>query len=514
MAKPTRRDFLKLMFLAGLEFMIPGPMHNLSYDHDRPNIIIILFDAMSASNMSLYGYPRETTPHLTRFAERSVVYHNHYSGGNFTTPGTASMLSGMFQWKHRALSHGGLVQEELAAYNLFSLLGDDYFRLMFSQNLWPDRLVSQYYGDVERFLPITSFSLRGNHLVMDKMGKERYLASIVFDEFLFRTHIHVPGSALFGYLNKSLALNTLEAHRKHPDYATGVPEVEGIANYLNEDIYKGVLNEIIELEAQQKPYFSYFHLYSPHAPYKPSRKYARLFRNDGYIPKSKPQHPYGSGWDEEELLTKRIRYDRQIAHVDAEFGNLIEQLDIAGVLDDSYIILTSDHGEMFERGFAGHGEPLMYEPGVKIPLLIHAPRQTTRQDVQVSTSNVDLLPTVLSIVGKPLPSILDGQVLPGIGGAEDSERSLFSMYAVENSQFSPITKAAICMHKGRHKLIAYLGYDLLDGTYELYDLENDPEEMQNLVETNPDVFAKLREELLERLADANRPFLKDIKKKD
>jgi len=343
---------------------------------------------------------------------------------------------------------------------------------------------------------------------MDKVGDERYLASIVFDEFLLPIEGEVPGSALFGYLNKSIALKTILSHMQHPKYPVGIPEVEGYTNYLNEDIYRGVLNEILALELQQKPCFAYFHLWSPHAPYKPSREYMKLFRNDRYMPLAKPVHPYSSGRTEEDLLGKRAKYDRQIAQIDEEFGKLISQLDEAGVLDHTYIIVTSDHGEMFERGMDGHGEPLLYEPNIKIPLLIHTPGQATRKDVQVPTSNVDLLPTVLSIAGKNIPSILDGRVLPEFGGVEDWERPLFSMYAVENSQFLPLTKAAISMNKGRYKLISYLGYKLLDGVYELYDLQNDPEEMQNLASINSTDFVHLKEEFLSALAEANRPFEK------
>ena len=86
---------------------MPQSLAFLQSDNTFPNIIVILFDAMSARNLSLYGYPRETTPFLDKFAARSTVYHRHYSGGNFTTPGTASMLTGMFQWKHRAFNVAG-----------------------------------------------------------------------------------------------------------------------------------------------------------------------------------------------------------------------------------------------------------------------------------------------------------------------------------------------------------------------------------------------------------------------
>jgi arylsulfatase A-like enzyme len=148
----------------------------------------------------------------------------------------------------------------------------------------------------------------------------------------------------------------------------------------------------------------------------------------------------------------------------------------------------------------------MYEPVLQTPLLIHAPKQTARTDVNTPTSNVDVLPTILSIAGKEIPEAVDGQVLAGFGGPEDSERPIFSMAAWQNSAFLPLTKAAFAMRKGAYKLIAYLGYGGDDGIYELYDLQNDPEELHELSMDEPTVFSWMKEVFLSHLAEANRPF--------
>jgi len=506
MGRLSRRDFLKLASALAVGTVAQSTIKAFEASDDRPNIIIILFDALSASHMSLYGYPRETTPQLSRFAERATVYHNHYAAGNFTTPGTASMLMGMYPWKHRAFNQGGLVQEDLSSNNIYSLLGKDYFRLAFSQNPWPDRLVAEFYEDVDRFLPSTAYSLRGNKLVSDKVGKDRYLASIAFEEFLFTLNADVMGSALLGYLYKTLALDAILKTRRHPWYPRGAPEVEGFTTYLNENIFSGVYREIQDLESKNESYFSYFHLFSPHFPYKPGRKYWKLFENDNFQPVLKPLHPFGFDASEDELLTKRTLYDQQIAHVDGEFGILIDNLRAEGVLDHSYVVVTSDHGEIFERGFYGHGGPLLYEPVIKIPLLISAPGQSTSHVVHAPSSNTDLLPTLLSVAGKDIPPVLDGRILPGFGGDEDSLYPVFSMYAAENSVFRPLKKAAISMHKGTYKLIAYFGYPGYDNVYEMYNLESDPEEMYDLSQEETNTFSGLKEELLENLDRANRPY--------
>ena len=113
---------------------------------------------------------------------------------------------------------------------------------------------------------------------------------------------------------------------------------------------------------------------------------------------------------------------------------------------------------------------------------------------------------MLSIAGKEIPSVLNGRVLPGFGGDEDYDRPVFSMYAAENSVFLPLKKAAISMHKGSYKLIAYFGFPGYDDVYELYDLGSDPEEMHDLSLEDAGTFSKLKAELLENLGRANRPY--------
>ena len=93
----TRRDFLKLAGMLPVSLAAPHLAKSfppMQLNGKADNVIIIVFDAFTAYNISLYGYQRETTPNLARLAKQAIVYHNHYSGGSFTTPGTASLLTG------------------------------------------------------------------------------------------------------------------------------------------------------------------------------------------------------------------------------------------------------------------------------------------------------------------------------------------------------------------------------------------------------------------------------------
>ena len=212
----SRRDFLKLSALtAGTA--LSGASRVLSQGHlqaaGKPNILIFVFDAMSARHLSLYGYPRWTTPHLEKFAERASVYHTHYSAGNFTTSGTASMLTGLYPWTHRAINYRGMVDRTLADRNLFHLMGNEYTRFAFTQNLWADILLSQFETDLDYHLCCDSYSQIVHALFQpDDLQNDRAMAYYLFQDFLnLRTaEPHpFPGSLFIG------SAKEIRKRRKH-----------------------------------------------------------------------------------------------------------------------------------------------------------------------------------------------------------------------------------------------------------------------------------------------------------
>ena len=131
----SRRDFLKILGL------VPFTYYNYSFrppslfgsSSDSPNILIIVFDAFSSHNISLYGYQRKTTPYLDELANKATVYHNHYAAGNFTTSGTASILTGTYPWTHRAIQINSKIHKDYQSRNVFALF-DDFYRITYSHN--------------------------------------------------------------------------------------------------------------------------------------------------------------------------------------------------------------------------------------------------------------------------------------------------------------------------------------------------------------------------------------------
>ncbi len=507
--KLTRRDFLKLgsaVCLAPLARALPAELEEArTQEQARPNVIVLIFDAMSAEHLSLYGYPRKTSPNIERLAGRATVYHNHHSAANFTTPSTASLFSGTYPWTHRAFTLSGLVRPQVRSNNLLQVLDSAYYQAGFAQNTYADLLLYQFNERMPRHLGPDSFSAAGN-TIFDKLFPNDAINGLMsYDQFLFKPESR-RGSLFLSILNDvrtQMARRLVDARMSdlHPD---GLPDLSSVEIYFAiEEVMSGVQELLSSLPA---PFFSYVHLMPPHTPYLPARDFRGMF-SDGWTPKRKKRHPLATRLSEERLNERRQNYDEYIANLDFEFGKLIDHLEVSGVLEDSYLIVTSDHGELFERGEHGHVNPFLFEPVIRVPLLIAAPGQRERRDFHALTSNVDLLPTLAQITGVEQPEWCEGQLLPGFGGEENTDRSVFSLEAKKNPAHEPLTKATICLMRGRYKLIRYLGYRTYDED-EFFDLENDPEERENLIDAHPAV-QDLQAELDDKLEQVNRPYLEN-----
>jgi len=170
------------------------------------------------------------------------------------------------------------------------------------------------------------------------------------------------------------------------------------------------------------------------------------------------------------------QYDGGIAYQDASFARLIGWLKQRGLYDKALIIITGDHGEAFgERGLMDHGVGV-HEDQVHIPLLVKYPFQTAASVVTAPVSHVDLLPTILDMLGYPIPSYLQGRSLRNPAGLERrtiyAESFFPSFHRVKNQEFNRVERA---VRIGSLKLIASTS-----GSSELYDLAKDPNELHNL----------------------------------
>lgn len=509
--KISRREFLKLMASSSLlpvSHLIPDVnQHSRSINVSKAegnNVIVILFDALSALHLSTYGYPRNTSSNISKFAENSIVFNRHYSAGNFTTPSTASFLTGMYPWRHRAFAYGTGVEKGVAEKNIFRMLAATHQQVAFTQNLFVDTLLRQFSEQIDQFLPLQSFSLMGSTIYQNITQKDALLAASCMDDFMFKNE-ETSGSLFLSPINDLIsAYRMRRAEAKYQsDYPVGFPRQPktNVVFTINE-VLEGVMKS---MKGWSHPFFAYLHFIPPHAPYKPRKEFLQLFNEDGIIPPEKPKHTLSNGITTKALNRARLQYDQYIANVDDEFGKLMTFLRENGYFDNSIILLTSDHGELFERGTQGHSTRLMYEPIMHIPLFASIPHLQRRIDVNTLTSTVDLMPTIMGIAGMEVPEWLEGMKLPELGGNADTERIIYCIEAKSNSAFSTLSKASIAMVWKNYKLIRYLGYPGKEGGSEFYDLSIDPEEMNDLTLTHP-MAREMQEALEEKLEEVNRPY--------
>ena len=507
----SRREFLKLAAAMSGSLVAPRLLHARPISPGAPgkrqNVLIVVFDTLSAHHLSLLGYSRDTSPLLSQLADRAIVYHNHYAAGPWTIPSTASLFTGVLPWSHRAFSLDQRIEPSFNEKNLFHAFGD-YHRFVYSHNPLVYTFFDQYASDLDETIPIQKLFLTFDVIPATLFKRDDDQARVSWRRIFKHT---INGGYSYSLFLSRLyeAMQTGRTAQYEASFPRGLPNLEN-DNYF-------LLEQAIDFLADQAsraptPFLGYFHFWPPHHPYKTSREFFDLYVGDPFQPMKKPRHAFAGEPKQSRynmLVEMQRRYDEVIRYVDREFERLMRMLEASGRLEDTWVILTSDHGELFERGILGHGQPVVFDGVIRVPLIIFEPGRSKRLDVHLPTSAVDLLPTLLQITGGQSAPWTEGAVLPPFRGAMSTpERSIFAVNARENSPHRPLSVATTMLAKGRYKLIHYFGYDKLNGKelVELYDLEADPDELANLVEQQPKVASALMEELRAVVQVADQPY--------
>jgi arylsulfatase A-like enzyme len=517
----TRRDFLKLAGLLPISMAAPrflGSLDVLGGMQNSPqNVIVMVFDAWSAYHISLYGYQRETTPNIAKLADRAVVYHNHYAGGNFTTPGTASILTGSLPWSHRAFQPGGKVDEAFVEKNFFSAF-ENHYRITYSHNLWANIILRQFKSSLESYIPKGRYFLTeedadaqrgsllsGSNVVQTLFGNDEDIALVSWARTMEKEQE--------GYAY-SLFLSPLYTEYKNWYQETRFAELKKLfPRGLPKDDYDYfLLEQAIDgigglLVAAPQPFMGYFHFWPPHAPYNTHRDFVGRFSGDGFKAPTKPLDIFGDNGPKTKNSTE---YDEYILYVDREFGRFYDHLEQNGLLENTWLVLTSDHGELFERGIEGHRTPVLYDPVVHVPLLIFEPGRESRTDIYANTSAADLLPTLLHVTDQKPAAWTEGVALPPFASDENvQDRGVFVVQAERSEQFGPLNIATLVIRKGDYKLMYFFGYEELSPTgerIELYNIKDDPDELNNLYGIEKGIGQELLDELKAKLEEMNLPY--------
>jgi len=224
-----------------------------------------------------------------------------------------------------------------------------------------------------------------------------------------------------------------------------------------------------------KPFFLLLHLYEPHTPYEPPEPFATRYR----------EHPY----------------DGEIAAADSIVGDFLADLKQRGIYDRAIVVLLSDHGEgLLEHGEQEHGV-FLYREALQVPLLVKLPgslRGGTR--VAAPAGLIDLFPTLVQLIGAPVPPGLDGTSLFDLGGPHAPVRSLYAETYYPRLHLGWSEATALIRDRFHYIRVP---------KPELYDLTADPGERANVLAGERRAYAALRQELEGRIRPLTAPAATD-----
>jgi arylsulfatase A-like enzyme len=212
---------------------------------------------------------------------------------------------------------------------------------------------------------------------------------------------------------------------------------------------------------------------------------------------SDPRSPEGGLPDD--VIFDRLR---MLSAVDRGIGRIIEALDSSGVLDETVFVVTSDQGFFYGEFGLAQERRLAYEPSIHIPLIVrYPPLVSAGSTPDQLASNVDIAPTLLQLGGTAVPSDMDGASL--VPAFEDSAATVRDDLLLEYYTDEVFPRLQNMGYKAlRTDRYKYIRYEELEGMDELYDLESDPFELDNLLPDRapPGVLEDLRSRLQAQLA--------------
>ena len=448
---------------------------------NKPNIILITFDALTARDMSLYGYHRPTTPFISEWSKNATVFTKAEAQSNYTYPTTLSLMTGQRPWTHMQYNPNG--RNTLTPNNLARVLKkNNYYNMIFTQN----PLASAKRLGIEEDFDInfaTGWNKSGSVL-----GGIDDLLYIYFNDSILMSDWIIKPDFLFGML----------IAKASPD------------NFVTQYSIRKVFNNILSnlSDNPKKPFFVWTHLNPPHDPYLPPEPYIGLFDSSSRLRTQKSQYEFTRPdenaqivkADQETITVLRARYNEFIRYCDEEFKYFIAQLEKRDILKDTVIILSSDHGESFEHGMFSHGGGL-YEEMTHIPLVIREPNQTKGRIVNNRVEQVDISATILDLANISVPLWMEGRSLkPSLHGKVLSPNPAFSMSLSRNRQFEEISHGLIAVWDGDYKLI----YDFNSKKSLFFDLAQDPSELNDLYEKKPEAAEQLMSLIKGNLIKANK----------
>jgi arylsulfatase A-like enzyme len=435
-------------------------VHSATIRGNLPDIILFTIDTLSAGHLHTYGYERPTSPNLDTFSADAIVFDNFYANANWTRPGVASILNGVRPWTHEG-------DVDIPSHELTG-----------QQNLIKILAAAGYDVDIVQSNDFADFNAQG-------IERPTQVHEIFLDS-CYRFFRWIPIDRL---PSATIAANSFGLFRRIELVENNFflrPEGKSLP-------YLSASEALLRNASSQRPLFFWIHVLIPHDPYASSAPFLGFFDSSPgarSVLTSEAYENFANHIDQKRQNLLRARYDEAILMTDDLFGRFIQILKQQERFDHSLIVVTADHGESFLPIYGLHGGPLLTEELIRVPCLIKPPASFTQKHESLLMEQADLVPTILSYAGLPVPAGSEGHSYPG----KPDNLPIYSM----NRDFKTDEKTLnVAMREGDWKYVVHLGHWKHPWPRrELYNLGSDPKEQVSLVSSQPERAASMQQRVL------------------
>jgi arylsulfatase A-like enzyme len=404
---------------------------------DKPvNVLLISIDMLRPDHLGCYGYARNTSPNIDKLASEGVVFENHISSSSWTLPAHAALFTSMPDSLH------GVTDTDKKLCDRAVTLAQRFARAGYSTvGLFSGPYLHPAFGLGRGFAAYVDCCTNRDEL--DHNPPEKWAMD---ENAMKKSHQDITNPTVFGMFERWLA-------------ARG-----------------------------DKPFFTFVHMWDVHFDFIPPPPYDKQFDPD-YAGKVDGSNFFfndaiNAKMDKRDLDHVIALYDGEIAWTDMFIGRMRDALEKAGVLENTVIVLTSDHGtEFFEHGDKGHRKTL-YDEVVRIPLIVRYPKRLAgRTRVSEQTRIIDVGPTVLELANVGVPNNVLGESLVPLVDKPGTPRHRRAI-----SELMSVGRKMRTVRTLQWKFFDDMGRD----TFYYYDLKNDPREQKRLTDAQSDSCKKLQ----------------------
>ena len=434
---------------------------------DRPNIVLVIIDSLRTDHVGAYGGRRARTPNLDAFARESLLFSRARPESMPTIPARRAIMTGRRSFPFRGwkpeppltVEPGwqSIPRNQVTWDALLRRAG--YFTAYCTDN---PHILSVRYDRFRR-----GFDSRPG--VPGQLPLRRHPRRKVGDRLLYRWVPPELRDENAGRLREYLTVN--RPGRREDDYLPARVFRAGI--------------DFLDRAGARQPFALVVDCFDPHEPWDPPYRTLRRYA-DVRPGQPQPIQPFPSP----SALTSTLRprtvrraralYSGEVDFVDIWFGHLLDKLDAAGLAENTWVVVLSDHGVLLgERGFIGKSHTQLHKELWSVPFMIRHPqrrRRGTGSDYMASTH--DVAPTLLSMGGVPVPRAMNGEDLSVIfEGRRPPPRPYFTS-ALKNY---------VCATDDRWLLICHNQ----GGDARLFDRRSDPREVRNVASRHPKQVRRL-----------------------